>query len=127
MILVAFIAVGATMSISLKPLKNVKLAIEDVASGDADLTKRIENRGEDEISDVVKGFNNFMIKLQAIISQVKESKDKLGNAGENLNASTEDTASSISQILAHIKEVDAQINNQADSVHQTAGAVNEIA
>lgn len=127
MIAVAFLAVGATMHISLKPLKNVKLAIEDVASGDADLTKRIENKGNDEISDVVKGFNAFMIKLQEIIGQVKVSKDKLGSAGTTLRSSTDDTASSITQIIANIESVHAQINNQSNSVHETAGAVNEIA
>ena len=127
MIVVAFVCVGVTMSISLRPLKNVKNAIEDVASGDADLTKRIENHGNDEVSDVVKGFNSFMVKLQEIISQVKGSKSNLGIAGQNLKASTEDTSSSITQILANIESVYTQINNQANSVHQTAGAVNQIA
>ncbi|MCR4823431.1 MAG: HAMP domain-containing protein [Treponema sp.] len=127
MLAVAFCAVGATMSLSLKPLKNVKSAVEDVATGDADLTKRIPNKGHDEVSDVVSGINDFMKKLQEIISQVKNSKASLGLAGENLIASTEDTSSSITEILANIEAVHAQINNQANSVHQTAGAVNEIA
>ena len=127
MVAVAFVAVGASMSISLKPLKGVTIAIDDVASGDADLTKRIDNKGNDEVADVVKGFNKFMTKLQEIITQVKESKDKLGSAGHSLRSSTEDTASSITQIIANIESVHAQINNQSNSVHETAGAVNEIA
>ncbi|MBQ4377673.1 MAG: HAMP domain-containing protein [Treponema sp.] len=127
MIVIAFCAVGATMSISLKPLKRVRLAIDDVASGDADLTKRINNHGKDEISDVVKGFNAFIVKLQEIISQVKNSKERLGMAGTELQSSTEDTSSSITQILANIEAVHSQINNQSNSVHETAGAVNEIA
>ena len=124
---VAFVSVGATMNLSLKPLTNVKNAIEDVASGDADLTKRITHKGKDEISDVVNGFNAFMEKLQGIIGQVKDSKTKLGTAGVNLRSSTEDTASSITQIIANIESVHTQINNQSNSVHETAGAVNEIA
>ena len=127
MLLIAFICVGATMSISLKPLKNVKVAIEDVASGDADLTRRIETHGNDEVADVVKGFNSFVSKLHDIIAQVKISKDNLGIAGQNLNASTEDTATSIGEILSNIEAVHEQITSQANSVHETAGAVNEIA
>ncbi|MCR5253721.1 MAG: HAMP domain-containing protein [Treponema sp.] len=127
MLVIAFVAVGVTMTISLKPLKNVKIAIYDVASGDADLTKRIPQKGNDEISDVVKGFNNFMEKLQHIIGQIKGSKNILGSAGQNLKTSTEDTASSITQILANIEAVHTQISNQSSSVHETAGAVNEIA
>ena len=127
MLVIAFVAVGVTMTISLKPLKGVRLAIDDVASGDADLTKRIPQKGHDEISDVVKGFNSFMEKLQDIIGQIKGSKNKLGSAGQNLKTSTEDTASSITQILANIEAVHTQISNQSNSVHETAGAVNEIA
>lgn len=127
MIAVAFVSVGATMSISLKPLKKVKSAIEDVASGDADLTKRLDKRGNDEVSDVVVEFNRFMAKMQDIISQLKDSKTKLGGAGTTLLSSTQDTASSITQILSNIESVHSQITNQAGSVHETAGAVNEIA
>ena len=127
MLVVAFCSVGATMSISLKPLNKVRLAIDDVASGDADLTKRLELKGKDEVADVVQGFNAFMGKLQSIISQIKESKEKLGLAGVDLQSSTEETASSITEILANIESVHSQISNQSNSVHETAGAVNEIA
>ncbi|MCR5187652.1 MAG: HAMP domain-containing protein [Treponema sp.] len=127
MIIVVFCGVGATMSISLKPLINVREAIGDVASGDADLTKRITKRGNNEISDVVSEFNRFMEKMQAIIGQIKISRDKLGGAGTSLQGSTQDTASSITQIISNIESVHGQITNQAESVHETAGAVNEIA
>ena len=124
---VTFVAVGATVNIGLKPLKKVRAAISDVASGDADLTRRIDSKGKDEVAAVVVGFNTFMDKLHVIISQVKSSKEKLGVAGSDLSASTDDTANSISQILSNIENVHNQITNQSNSVHETAGAVNEIA
>ncbi len=127
MIIVSFITVGATMAISLKPLNHVKNAIEDVASGDADLTKRISNKGKDEVADVVHGFNSFMGKLQEIITQVKESKEKLGNAGIEMLESTDRTTESIAGILQNIESVHSQITSQSNSVHETAGAVNQIA
>ena len=127
MIIVASLAIGFTMLVSLKPLKNVNNAIKDVATGDADLTKRIEKRGHDEIADVVEEFNRFMNKLQEIISQIKSSRDSLGYAGDKMRESTQHTAASITQIIANIESVHNQIKNQYDSVHETAGAVNEIA
>ncbi len=127
MLVVAFCAVGAAMSISLKPLKTVKSAIEDVASGEADLTKRIKKRGNDEVSDVVVEFNKFMEKLQDIIAQIKGSNQKLGGAGVSMQDSAQDTAASITQIIANIESMHTQIGNQSKSVDQTAAAVNEIA
>ena len=111
----------------LKPLLGVKDTLQDISSGDADLTKRIELKSEDEIGDVVKGFNKFSEKLQAIIGDVKFSKDELLEAGENLSGATQDTSSSITEIIANIDSMKHQIDGQNQSVNQTAGAVNEIA
>jgi methyl-accepting chemotaxis protein len=115
------------VSILIKPLGYVKTTINDIASGDADLTKRIDINLKDEIGDVVTGFNQFTEKLQSIIAQVKKSRDHLGEAGATLDTSTHNTTTSIEEILTSIDSVHNQINNQSNSVLQTAGAVNEIA
>ena len=111
----------------LKPLIGVKDTLEDISSGDADLTKRIELKSEDEIGYVVKGFNKFSGKLQAIIADVKNSKDDLVVAGEDMASTAQDTASAITEIIANIESMHKQIEGQKSSVDQTAGAVNEIA
>ena len=124
----ALIVVSALLLLrSLKPLQIVEGAISGIASGDADLTKRIEINSNNEIGYVVKGFNAFASKLQNIIGDVKSSKDELMVAGENLSGATQDTASSITQIIANIDSMKRQIDTQNQSVSQTAGAVNEIA
>ena len=111
----------------LKPLNGVKDTLNDISSGDADLTKRIDLKSKDEIGAVVSGFNTFAGKLQTIIGDVKTSKDELMVAGENLSGATQDTASSITEIIANIESMKHQIDAQNQSVSQTAGAVNEIA
>jgi methyl-accepting chemotaxis protein len=125
------IIVGSTVSIliyhTLKPLKIVNSTIHEIALGSADLTRRIEVHTDDEIGSVVTGFNKFTEKLQSIMKTLKDSKDSLIKAGQNLHAGTEDTAASITQILANIESVRGQITNQSASVEETAGAVNEIA
>ncbi len=112
---------------SLRPLGLLENSIAEIASGDADLTKRIPLSSKNEIGFVVKGFNNFVGKLHDIISQIGFSRNDLSAEGELLEASTEDTASAITQILANIESVRTQILNQSASVEETAGAVNEIA
>ena len=126
-IIIVVFAIWILVSILIKPLSFVKTTINDIATGDADLTKRIDIKLNDEIGEVVTGFNNFTEKLQAIISQVKKSRDTLGSAGTSLDSSTLNTTSSIENILTSIESVHTQINNQSNSVQQTAGAVNEIA
>ena len=127
--LVAVLCVGAGFILAhlLKPLNAVKDTLTDISSGDADLTKRIDLKSDDEIGDVVNGFNTFAGKLQNIIGDVKSSKDELIVAGENLMTATHDTASSITEIVANIDSMKRQIEGQNQSVNQTAGAVTEIA
>jgi len=110
-----------------KPLGTVKDAITEIGSGNADLTKRLDKATNDEIGDIVDGFNNFTSNLQGIVKNIKISNESLEAAGSDLNASTEDTAAAIHQIIANIDSIHSQINYQGDSVAATAGAVNEIA
>ena len=127
MVLIILVLGAVVLVFSLKPLKIVKNSITGIASGNADLTQRIEIKSNNEIGQVVQGFNNFTEKLQTIISDVKDSKNELGVAGEDMAASAQDTASAITQIIANIESMHGQINNQSQSVDQTAAAVNEIA
>ncbi len=122
MIIMAFIIVR-----NLKKLKVVTKALEDVATGDADLTKRLTIKANDEVGDIVKSFNSFTEKLAAVIREVKDSQVALSNAGAILQTSTTETASSITEIIANIDSVNNQILRQNGSVQQTSTAVNEIA
>ena len=126
--LVLGLIIGIIMvRVMIKPVRTVKAIINGIATGDADLTKRIEISTNDEVGDVVKSFNMFIEKLQSIISQVKASKDKLVNAGSDLESSSQDTVTSIDQIISSLEGMLTQVQNQNNSVTETAGAVNQIA
>ncbi|WP_191017202.1 methyl-accepting chemotaxis protein [Treponema zioleckii] len=126
-LIAATFIVFVVMNNAVKPLKIVSSAIKGIASGEADLTKRIAATTKDEIGNVVDGFNAFSGKLQNIIEDVKNSKNELLIAGEDMTSISQDTASSITEIIANIESVHRQIVGQTESVSQTAGAVNEIA
>ena len=49
-----------------------------------------------------------MDKLHDIVKNLKDSKADLGTSGENLDAGTEDTSSSITEILANIDSLDTK-------------------
>ena len=123
-------AIGYAVSFALKPLLLVKVAIEEIASGEADLSKRIEGRAgnyNNEIGGVVRGFNAFMEKMQQLIKAMKKEKQTLFETGDQLRLSTQDTSASITEIISNIESMARNISSQSDSVQSTAGAVNEIA
>ena len=105
-------------------------AVLDLSSGDADLTKRVnlKNRTIFKVfGTLVESENKFIEKLNEIISRVKDSEHNLSSVGSSMSASTQNTASAITEIIANIESVHAQITQQSNNVHETAGAVNEIA
>ena len=126
-IIVAVIILIPVIRAIVKPLKVVSQSINQIASGNADLTKRIEISSKDEVGRVVDGFNNFSNKLQNILTNIKNSQTDLENVGNSMDESTQDTSASITQIIANIESVHSQIITQSESVQQTAGAVNQIA
>ncbi len=109
------------------PITEVDSTVNQIASGNADLTQRLKVNSNDEIGSLEIGFNNFMEKLQDIINQLKNSNDKLGTAELSLNSTVEDTSSSMTQILSNIESIGNQVNTQSDAVNQTSAAVAEIA
>lgn len=126
-VVIAFVIGYILVSIVIKHLSSIKNTILEIASGNADLTKRLPTTTNDEIGDVVKGFNQFVEKLQSIVRDIKNSNANLDGAGSDLNASMEDTGNSINEMIENINNIDEQINSQSASVAETAGAVNEIA
>jgi len=121
------VVTGCIIYVSTKPLATVEDTIRGIATGDADLTKRIAVKSDNEIGRIVDGFNQFAEKLQTIIFTMKDAKSQLVNAGELLNDSTTDTMAAITQIITKIDSMDKSVAVQNNSVSQTASAVNEIA
>lgn len=115
------------ISRAIRPLKLVDTTIHGIATGNADLTQRINVRSENEIGSVVKGFNLFIEKLQDIIGQIKTARDMLVGAGTELRTSIAETSLSISEIRGNIDGMNGRIEHQTGNVDETAGAVHEIA
>lgn len=77
-IIVLNILLILTLSISLRtlvfsPLSRISYALQQIASGEADLTKRLDVGERNEIGEVAHWFNTFVERLQKIVSHVVES------------------------------------------------------
>lgn len=124
--LFSILVITLVVTFSIKPLDNVKKAINDIATGNADLTKRLATSSNDEVGAVVTGFNKFEDKLHGIISDIKNSKEALTTVGAQMHSNAKETTDSISAVYSNIENMKNQIITQADSVNLTATAVTEI-
>lgn len=115
------------MSLLVSPLRKLKNSIIEIASGDADLTQKIEVKTKDEVGDVVSGFNTFTENLRHIISRIKDSKDELAVVDSDMALTSKKTGQSINEIIYNIQNVSSKIELQGQFVEETAEKVNKIA
>ena len=75
------------------PLRSLAARLHDIAEGDADLTRRIEVDGHNEIDEVGIWFNVFIGRIEGIVRQVAGHAETLGAAATELALTAEETAS----------------------------------
>ena len=103
----------------IKPLKRVGAAVNNLASGDADLTQRIEVHGNDEFAEISTGINTFIEMLHKIVSELNLAQKELTAIGIDLGTNSQESASATAEIMANIAGVRKQSESQAEAVSNT--------
>jgi methyl-accepting chemotaxis protein len=93
-----------------KPLGKVARGLENISSGDADLTQRLPVTTKDETGRVSGYFNVFLEKLQVIIKNIQGDAAKLS-----------DSTKSIHGLLQTIQEKNASAKTLSQTVFRSAG------
>ncbi len=106
-----------------KPVHTICSAVENLSSGDADLTVRIPVKGKDEFARLAFDVNAFIELLQKIVSDLNKTQLSLTEVGQSLGANAQQSASATSQILANINGVRSQSEQQNKAVENTSSVL----
>lgn len=93
--------------------------LDNIASGEGDLTKRLDVRNADEIGELAQRFNTFTDNLQAMVKTVAEAALKVSGASKEL-------ASGFSEMASTSQDVSQRTQAVAASSEQATAAVGEI-
>ncbi|MGM0592929.1 MAG: methyl-accepting chemotaxis protein [Pseudomonadota bacterium] len=111
--LVVGVLLAALISLSItRPMRHAVTAMNDIAEGEGDLTKRLEQQGNNEIAELAAAFNRFAARVQETVIQVSASVQQLGTAAEQMSHITEET--------------NREVQNQQSETQQVATAMNEM-
>jgi methyl-accepting chemotaxis protein len=102
-----------------KPIRAVVSRLEDIASGEGDLTQRLDVKSKDEIGQLAIQFNAFLDKLQGIIQQVIDTTEQVASTTEKSKLTAAQTRSSSE---AQFREVDL-VATASEEMTQTASLV----
>ncbi|MCL2022722.1 MAG: methyl-accepting chemotaxis protein [Betaproteobacteria bacterium] len=67
-----------------QPLDHLRHCLTDIAHGDGDLTRRLDIKGEDEIGQTSKVFNEMMENFAALVRQVSASATDVSDKANEL-------------------------------------------
>lgn len=104
----------------LNPLLKSTKAIENLSSGNADLTFRIPVKGNDEFARLASGVNTFIELLQGIIIKVKTASKEVNEGADQISASSQSISSGASEQAASSEEMSATMEQMASNIAQNA-------
>ena len=113
----AVVTVGRSIN---KSISEVADSLEEIASGEGDLTRRLSTASTDAIGRLVKSFNTFMDKLQAIITDVAGSTNQLAAAANEMSAISQQGKECVTRQHAQTEQVATAIGELTSSVNEVA-------
>ncbi len=128
------IAIGAVVGLSLliarsvtRPMLALDGRLREIASGDGDLTSRLEVTGRDEIGRVAESFNAFVAKIERLVGEVKTATveidagaSQISGASQSLAESSSEQAASLEEISASVEQMSAMTQQNADNARQAS-------
>ncbi len=111
---------------ALKPLLKTSKAFNDLSGANADLTQRIEQKSQDEIGMVAYGFNNFIEKLQNIVTDIKDSNLTLNDVNDSLQNIIGEASAALTQVGLNIEDVGNEIEKQIETVSSSSSAMESL-
>ncbi len=88
-------------------------AMDEIAHGDGDLTARLDESGNDEITHLSRAFNRFTGHIREMVQQMADTSQSLNDTSEAMNQIAVDNSH--------------RLERQAQETNQAATAINEMA
>ncbi|ENM5725275.1 methyl-accepting chemotaxis protein [Vibrio mimicus] len=119
-VLLSVIGLGLLIRMLMKPLGILNRAIQDVASGQGDLTKRLDTNTDKEFAELASGFNIFTQTLQGQIQQLKAIGSEIMHGTEQTVMGAQESARAVTQQLQELEQL-------ATAMHEMAVTATEVA
>lgn len=104
----------------IRPLRQMVRMLDNIAQGEGDLTQRLEVLGRNEVAQIARGFNAFLMRLQGMIREVVGSVQQVSDASEETAHIANRTDQGVQRQLAEIEQV-------ATAVHEMTATAQDVA
>ena len=110
-----------------QPINQVRRALADMSKGEADLTKRLPNVGNDEIGRLSDSFNEFMEGLQTLVKSIAATAHQTKNASGIVDTSATDSSSLAKEYAHEMSMIATAINEMGQAIHEVSANTQQVA
>ncbi|QLE84726.1 methyl-accepting chemotaxis protein [Shewanella sp. Scap07] len=117
----------------LMPLNELEKAIENIASGEGDLTQRLTIKNQDECGAVANNFNLFLASMQALVVDIKQKADSVvHHSNDSTDLATQAGSQLVEQkaliegLATAMNEMTATSADIASSAQEAASSITSV-
>lgn len=126
--LIVFILLGLWFSQRLtRPLMHVVHSMQAMASGEGDLTHRLDTHVPGEIKLLAVAFNRFVDQLQQMIQHMRQQIEALTQAGGHIEAVTAQSEHNVQHHREETTQAAAAMQQMSASAHQVTQSAQQAA
>ncbi|CAH0143569.1 Methyl-accepting chemotaxis protein McpU [Pseudomonas sp. Bi70] len=125
--LVGLILIWLTASGVTRPINEVAYMLEDFASGEGDLTKRLRYNKRDELGELASWFNRFLDKLQPTIAQIKQSITEARATADQSSHIASQTSDGMQIQFREVDQVATASNQMSTTAQEVARSASNAA
>ena len=125
--LIGLLLIWLTASGVTRPINNVAEMLKNIASGEGDLTQRLNYSKKDELGELVNWFNRFLDKLQPTIAQIKQSITEARGTADQSSEIARQTSEGMQVQFREIDQVATASNEMSATAHDVANSASNAA
>lgn len=127
MVIVLLALMLVAISQLMKRLTVLKTNIDSLSAGDADLTKRIDIKGEDEVDQVGRSVNGFIGYLQKMMIDVSDATTQIQSEIAQLKQLSRSTNEALSRHASETDQAVTAINEMSSTAESVAQSASDTA
>ncbi|AKN26891.1 methyl-accepting chemotaxis protein [Stutzerimonas stutzeri] len=127
MVIVLLALMLVAISQLMKRLTVLKINIDSLSAGDADLTKRIDIKGEDEVDQVGRSVNGFIGYLQKMMIDVSDATTQIQSEIAQLKQLSRSTNEALSRHASETDQAVTAINEMSSTAESVAQSASDTA
>lgn len=112
---------------TLPDLRKLEASLHDIAAGARDLTVRLDEKGNDELADVAKSFNQFIGNLNELIRTVQTQSTSMSSVGEQMLQASTQTRKGMEGLQAETQGIASAVEEMQGTIRYVAEGADETA